>query len=65
LLQEGLDLEDATVPDAQSDPNGTEKVLHVGVPLGFTSMGHDRLWWFAARQLSGDEPAEADVYSFY
>ena len=21
--------------------------------------------WFAARQLSGDEPAEADVYSFY
>jgi hypothetical protein len=21
--------------------------------------------WIAARQLSGDEPAEADVYSFY
>jgi len=21
-------------------------------------------WWFAARQLSGDEPAEADVYWF-
>ncbi len=38
MFQEGLDPEDATVPEAQSDPNGTEKVLLVGVPLGSTSM---------------------------
>jgi hypothetical protein len=28
-------------------------------------VGDSRIGWFAARQLSGDEPAEADVYSFY
>jgi len=27
-------------------------------------MANGKDWWFAARQLSGDEPAEADVYSF-
>jgi hypothetical protein len=37
-------------------------VFYVGVPVGFTSMGHDRLGWFSDRLLSGDEPAEADAY---
>lgn len=41
LLQEGLDPEDAAVPDAQGNPNGTEEVFHAGIPQGFTSMGHD------------------------
>ena len=47
MLQEGLDPEDATVPDAQSNSNGTEKVLHVGLPLRFTQWGRDRLGWLA------------------
>jgi hypothetical protein len=39
LLQNGLDPEDTAVPDARSNPNGTEKMSHANVPLGFTSMG--------------------------
>jgi putative transposase len=35
LLQEGLDSEDAAVPDAQSNPNGTEEVFHAGTPQGY------------------------------
>src|SRR3954463_5608556 len=30
---------------------------------GNTALGYDRVEWFAARQLSGYEPAEADVRS--
>ena len=35
LLQEGLNSEDAAVPDAQSNPNGTEEVFHAGTPQGY------------------------------
>jgi hypothetical protein len=38
LLHKGLDPENAAVPEARSNPDGTEKVSHANVPLGFTSV---------------------------
>lgn len=39
LLHKGLDPEDGTVPEAKTDPNGTEEVFHAGMPQGSTLMG--------------------------
>jgi hypothetical protein len=38
LLQKGLDLANATVPDAQNHPIGATKVCQGDVPLRSTSM---------------------------
>jgi hypothetical protein len=38
LLHKGLDPENAAVPEARTNPNGTEKVFHANVPLRSTSM---------------------------
>ncbi len=34
MLHKGLDPEDGVVPEAGTDPNGTEKVSHANVPMG-------------------------------
>ncbi len=34
MLHRGLDPEDVVVPEAGTDPNGTEKVSHANVPMG-------------------------------
>ena len=47
LLRKGLDHENDAVPEGRTNPNGTQKASHVSVPMGFTLMGHDRLWWAA------------------
>ena len=38
VLRKGLDLENGAVPEARTDPNGTKKVFHAVMPLGYTSM---------------------------
>ncbi len=34
LLHKGLDPENGVVPEAQTDPNGAEKVSYANVPIG-------------------------------
>jgi hypothetical protein len=45
LFQKRLDPVEAAVPECQSHPNCTEKLPHVGVPLGSTPTGYGHLWW--------------------
>jgi hypothetical protein len=47
LFQKRLDPVEAAVPECQSHPNCTEKLPHVGVPLGSTPTGYGHLWWLA------------------
>jgi hypothetical protein len=61
LLHKILDPENAAVPEARSNPNGTERMSHANVLLGSTSMGHDRLWWFSDGQLSGIDALTPDI----
>lgn len=39
LLHKGLDPENAGVPEARTNPNGTENASHAGVLLGSTPTG--------------------------
>ena len=36
VLHKVSDPENGAVPEAQTDPNGTEKMSHANVPMGYT-----------------------------
>ena len=41
LLSKGLKSENTDVPEARTDPNGTKKVPHANVPMGYTPTARD------------------------
>jgi len=44
LLSKGLKPENTDVPEARTDPNGTKKVSHANVPMGYNPARRSECW---------------------